>query len=155
MADLEAATGISFRWPDCTCKDPFPLREHEQDCPCGPGVEWGDPRKVLRETAFYYQQETKDAGDAFLLHMFRAELVAEWFARERASKLGAGMPPARIMIIDDLVADLDQLHDYLVSKLDDGANNELDDFGRLTDAVEAAAKFLWALKYEDASTERN
>jgi hypothetical protein len=65
------------------------------------------------------------------------------------------MIPTRIMIFDDMIADLDQVHDHLVDQLHAGANDERDHLGRLADAVAAAANLLFALKYDSQSNYTN
>jgi hypothetical protein len=54
------------------------------------------------------------------------------------------------MKLADLVADLDEVGDYLIGRCAAGDNDELDHLGRMADAVMAAADYLFALRREGA-----
>jgi hypothetical protein len=58
------------------------------------------------------------------------------------------MNPTRLMIIADMIADLDEVGDYLIGRCAAGDNDELDRLGGMADAVAAAAGLLWRLKYD-------
>jgi hypothetical protein len=57
------------------------------------------------------------------------------------------MTPTRIMLLADMIADLDEVGDYLIGRCEAGDNDELDRLNRLADAVAAAADLLFSLKY--------
>jgi hypothetical protein len=58
------------------------------------------------------------------------------------------MTPIQHMRLDDMIADLDEVGDYLIGRCEAGDNNELDHLGAMADAIATAAKLLWSIKYD-------
>jgi hypothetical protein len=51
------------------------------------------------------------------------------------------------MLLADIVADLDEVADFLIDRCAAGDNDELDRLGGMADAVRGAADYLFALRY--------